>query len=517
MSSAPLSPVAAAGAGRAAEPGLRPRVRVGGWLLPVVVSAVIVGWQADFNVAMPPPQPGDAITASSGLLTDLRYFFYFYYHLGLFPVGAKTVEQAGPSRQNALDFVERRGRELRMDFGETLNTPRFGDYGKLFTLWPDALLRGDPARATPRPFNQLLFISALVAVWWAFWRECRALLGTLIVALVGSNPFQLLETYLRPNIFSIPISVALLALAAHLPYLSGRRGIDRRAWVTALVAGVVLATLREIRTEAAIIGLAVAATYLTVRAPWPRRLALVLVLVVAGGVTGQAWKRYWSQGFERSARFVTEAGGIAYPGRHSFNHALWHAVHCGLGDFGADKGFVWDDREAFRWATTHDPVTNPWPLPYHYRDGYYLEETYDGVHRIAPTDLPEYNRLVRERVTSVVREDPLWYAGILARRVGAILGGATPATLSVGVAQLRLPGVGWLLVPILLLLLVQRRSFEARLVLFMLPLSAVALMVYSGRGMTHYGIAHLLACAVALDLVARERLAALVQRRRHGG
>jgi hypothetical protein len=101
--------------------------------------------------------------------------------------------------------------------------------------------------------------------------------------------------------------------------------------------------------------------------------------------------------------------------------------------------------------------------------------------------------------------------------VGAILGGATPATLSVGVAQLRLPGVGWLLVPILLLLFVRRRGFEARLILFMLPLSAVALMVYSGRGMTHYGIAHLVAFAVALDLVARQRLAALARRRRHGG
>jgi hypothetical protein len=68
---------------------------------------------------------------------------------------------------------------------------------------------------------------------------------------------------------------------------------------------------------------------------------------------------------------------------------------------------------------------------------------------------------------------------------------------------LRLPGVGWLLVPIVLLLCFLWRSFEAKLVLFTLPLSAVALLVYSGRGMTCYGIAHLIALAVALDTLVR--------------
>jgi hypothetical protein len=468
-----------------------------------VAAAVIVAWQLDFNVDDPAPRADEMIRASSGLLPDVRYFFYFYYHFGLFPVGAKNVPRLGPSRQNAEDFVKRHGAKLRMDFGETANTPRFGDYGKLFTLWPDALMNGDPTHPSAKPFNEMLFIIALTVVWWAFWRERRPLLGTFIVLLVGSNPFQLYETYGRANIFSIPISVALIALAVHVPYLSGRRGLDVRLWVTALVAGVALATLREIRTEAAVMGLALAATYATMRISWPRRLALLLVLLTAWAVTGHAWTQYWRGEFERSERLVAQAGGRVFEGRHGYNHALWHAVYCGLGDFGGDRGFVWDDRAAFRWATTRDPVTNPRPLPYHYHDGYYLEETYDGVDHVAPTDLPEYNRLVRDRVVSVVRAHPLWYARILLQRLVAILSHATPAALTVGVAQLRLPGVGWLLVPIVLLLCFLWRSFEAKLVLFTLPLSAVALLVYSGRGMTCYGIAHLIALAVALDMLVR--------------
>ena len=482
----------------------RPRFRLAGWVMPLVVSLLIVLWQADFHFMLPPQHEGESITASSGLLPDLRYFFYFYYHLGLFPVGAREVPRLGSSKQDALNFVARYGSKLRMDFGEIENTPRFGDYGKLFTLIPDALLSGDAAQPTARTFNQVLFIGALLAVWWAFWRERRVLLGAAIVLLMGSNPFQLYETYGRGNIFSLPISVALLALAAHLPYLTGRRGFDRRAWITALVSGVVLATFREIRTEPALIAATVIGTYLSTRATWPRRLALVLVFFAAWGVTSNAWSAYWSRGFERAAKFVEKAGGVVFAGQHSLNHEIWHAVYCGLGDFGRDRGFDWDDTVAFKWATTKDPVTNPNPLPYHYREGeYYFEETWDGVNRIAPTDLPAYNHLVRDRFVNIVRADPLWYSRILLQRAGAILGRATPASFTIGVVRYRVPGVGWLLPPMLLLVCLLRRAFETKLILFTLPLVATSLLIYSGGGTTNYGIAHLLALAVGLDLLVR--------------
>ena len=499
----------------APAPARRPRLRVPAWLFPVTVSIAIVSWQLDFNADLPPPLGDSTMSASSGLLSDLRCFFYFYYHLGLFPVGAREVPRLGPTRQDALNFVAAHGRSLRMDFGQVQNTPRFGDYGKLFTLWPDAWLRGDPAHPSPRPFNQFLFITSLLAVWWAFWRERRVLLGTLIVLFAGSNPFQLYETFTRPNIFSLPISVTLLALAAHLPWLTGRRALDGRAWAVALISAILLATIREIRTEAVIVALALPATYLAMRAPLTQRLLLIGAFVVAWAAIGHTWTWYWSRGFQRSAQYVSRAGGQVFTGRHGYNHALWHAVYCGLGDYGGDRGFAWDDRAAYRWATTRDAQTNPHPLPYHYKDGYYLEETYDGVNHIAPTDLPEYNRLVRDRVVSAIRSDPLWYARILIQRAGAILGGATPAALSIGVARIGLSGVGWALIPIVLLLVLLQRSFELGLIAFTLPLSAVALLVYSGRGMANYGIAHLVAFAVVIDLLLRTRYAAFA-RRTHG-
>jgi len=481
-----------------------PARRLPRWLLPAVATAAIVAWQLGFNSAAPAPRPGIVMRASMGTCQDAGYFFYFWWHYGLFPVGALDVPHLGATRAEADAFVARHGDRLRMDFGLPTNTPRFGDYGKLLTFVPDVWLRHRPQDASAIPFDELLFIAALVATWWAFRREGRTRLGTLVVLLVGSDPFQVLETYGRGNVFSLPISVALLALAAHLRFLTGRRGIDRTAWAIAIAGGAALACIREVRAEAAFIGIAVAATYLLIRRASPsRRVLLLLAFVLAWGATAQAWSRYWAHEWNASARFVAHAGGRVYPGPRGTHHALWHAMFCGLGDYGGDRGFEWDDRAAFRWAVTRDPATNPHPLPYHVTgDDYYFTETYDGVHHIAPTDVPAYNQLVRARVLDVIRRLPLWYAGILGQRLLAVLRDASPASVTAGAWTLGVPGCGWLLVPVLLGVLWRRRRFELLLLLFTLPLSALAVLVYSGRGMTLYGIAHLLALAVVLDALA---------------
>lgn len=477
-------------------------------LLPVVLTLLIVAWQFSFNSASPEPRRPWAMTASMGLCADASYFFYFFHHYGVFPVGALEVPRLGPSKAAAAEFVANHGDRLRMDFGWPTNTPRFGDYAKLFLFYPDLWLRGDPARPSALPFNQLLFIGALLSVFWAFWREGHGLLGALIVVFVGSDPFQIVEVYGRGNIFSVPISVALITLAAHLPFLTRRQGLGRLAWVTAIGSAIALTTLREIRAEAGILAASALTAYLVARAPLGKRLLLVAVFGVVSLLTAAAWTRYWAGQFTRAEQFVARAGGQVFRAPGGPHHPFWHAVYCGLGDFGADRGFSWDDRQAFRWATTRDSLSNPVPIPYHWVRGYYLEETFDGVHHIAPTDLPAYNQKVRSRVLGEIRRDPGWYAGILLQRAVAVLRDATPVALSLGTVTLALPGAGWWLLPVLAFALWRRRWFHAMLIAFTLPLSAVALLVYSGQGMTFYGIAHLIAVAVAIDLFVRSRLPA---------
>jgi hypothetical protein len=479
---------------RAARPRRTP------WLLPVLVSLALAVWQFSFNLSAPERLRAYAMKASQGLCADIFYFFYFYHHFGVFPVGALEVPQLGPSKREAMAFVADHGDRLRMDFGLPTNTPRFGDYGKLLLFIPDVVLRGDPAHPSAIPFNEFLFIASLVALFWAFRLEGQARLGMFVVLLVGSDPFQIAETYGRGNVFSLPISVALLVLAGHLRFLTGRKAVDAVAWPIAVASGAMLATIREVRAEAAFIGVSAFASYLLIRsAPLGRRVLLAVAFVGGFGVTSALWSHHWAHAYDRALRLVTQAGGEVFAHRPAQHHAFWHAIFCGLGDYGSDRGFDWDDRVAFRWATTADPVTNPHPIPYHYVSGYYLEETYDGVHHIAPTDLPEYSALVRDRVLREIGSHPLWYAGILWQRLIAIMRDATPARLAIGTRGLSLSGVGWLTIPMLVLLCWQRMFTQTKIIAFTMPLSALPLFVYSGKGTTYYGVAHLVALAIAVD------------------
>jgi hypothetical protein len=122
---------------------------------------------------------------------------------------------------------------------------------------------------------------------------------------------------------------------------------------------------------------------------------------------------------------------------------------------------------------------------------------------------------MRARVLTVIRQDPLWYGRILFQRWVAIQRDATPAALVVGPLPLSVPFAGWLTGPVLLLALWRRRHLHALLIVFMLPLSAVALFVYSAKGMTNYGVAHLVALAVVIDLVVRSRKSEVQPGRTH--
>ncbi len=475
------------------------------WAVPLLATLLIVAWQSGFNAAPPQARARWAMTASRGLCEDAADFFYFYFHFGTFPVAAREVPDLGPTKADALAFVAAHGDRLTMDLGGPTNTPRFGDYGKLLLFYPDAWLRHDPAHPSLLPFDELLFIAALVAVFWAFWREGHARLGGLLVLLVGSDPFQVLEAYGRGNVFSIPVSVMLLALAVHLPFLTGRRRTGRAAWLAAIGSGVGLASLREVRAEAALAGVSLLATYLfALRAPRARRVLLAGAFLAAAAATGAAWQRYWDGRFEDATRFVARAGGDVYRGPHGTHHAFWHAIACGLGDYGGDRGFDWDDRATFRQAFAAGPAGSPPSLRGRYTGGYYLDDTWDGVHPVAPTDLPAYDARVRERVLGTIAAHPFWYARVLGQRALAVLRDATPASLAAGPYAVALPGAGWLLAPLLALFAWRRRRYAA-LVLFALPLALPALLVYSGRGMTYYGIAHLVAIACGIDWLARAR------------
>jgi len=92
------------------------------------------------------------------------------------------------------------------------------------------------------------------------------------------------------------------------------------------------------------------------------------------------------------------AAAYGQPALSPQRHALWFGIWSGLGDFDRQKGHQWLDRAASEAAVA--------------AGGTPLRSTgYD------PANEPIYRRLV----LADIRSDPAWYAGILARRLGAIL------------------------------------------------------------------------------------------------
>jgi hypothetical protein len=440
-----------------------------------------------------------------GLCDDVRIFFPYLYYFNQLPVGAIGVgPQAEPLDQKAArGLIERSGRLFRNDFSGPCNTARYGDLGKVFLFWPAAILRGHPLPATVLPATALLFVAGLCAVLIGFWRAGYATLGLLIVVFVGSNPFQIFEVYARENVFSLPISSALLVLGTHARLMTDGGRIDRWAWLTAALTGVFLASVREIRTDSALLALAVPGIYLTVRgSPWRRRLALVAVFAASGLLTARAWQGYFETKYAEAQDFVRSAGGQPYTGPRTQHHPVWHNVFTGLGDFDTDKGYRWDDRIAYAYAA---PILHSrYHLNYTYpKGGFYFEESYDQTREnlVSPQDLPEYVEIIREKVIDDVLGDPGWYLGILGRRLLAIMSQTTPIGVWIGPWWVKAPFSGWLVVPTLIGVVVARRAFLAKLLLFSFPLSLSALLVFCGPGSTYYAIFHILTLCVWIQLL----------------
>jgi hypothetical protein len=482
-------------------------------------------WQASFWQARSELEPRYHVGASLGLCDDLKEFFYFHYHFNEFPVavadGFQDPDQDPDpySKKAARKLVENRGHALVMDLGKPCNT-RFGDPGKLFLFWPSALIRQSPAAPSVRLSNVILFTGALTAVLIAFWRNGYPFLGMLLVIFLGSDPFQVLQVYGvygGENIFSLPISVTLVVLAMHVRFLTPTPPLGRSAYMTAVATGILIASFREVRAEAAIVGVAVPFVYVTMAGRWRDRVTLLALLILSYAATAGAWRLYFDRSFASAADFVRRAGGQPYTGVRNQHHPFWHAIFVGLGDWDDHvHGYEYDDRVAYAYATpilrerygldlTYDvSMISPGipSSPSRFSD-YYFAETYDdaGSYHISPLDLPEYSRVVRDKVISDILHDPRWYLGILRRRLSTVMTDTTPLRLAIGRWRIGIPITGWFVFPTLLIFVAMREWFLAKLILFTLPLSLTALLVFSFGGTTYYSVFHIVAVCTWLQFI----------------
>jgi hypothetical protein len=482
------------------------------WVVLVVGMIAILEWQqVFFRHRLWEGTLGSStyvLNASGGILGWQQDFLYFLYYLNLYPVATVTEEPLEKSREGAERLFRTRGETLVM---ERFWTIRYGDLMKTYLYLPDAWAAGGPA---DRPLmvraNALAWILALVALYVALWSVGHPILGIIFVVLLGSNPFQVSEVFARNNVFGWVITTGVLVLALNVAFLVDRRPSALSCVLVPVATGLVLATVRQIRTEPVLVGVSVVFAYLTVRQlSLPIRALLVALLATSFLLGSSAWGSYFDAKFREAYVKVKAAGGHPYDGPRHLHHFVWHALWCGLGDFDTRYGYEWNDVKGMAYALPimkargFEPAGHP-KVERQPFDALTLGVYWDRARKYArtPFEVPEYIDVIREKVVHDITHDPLWYFTILAKRLRRQITETTPPTVALGDGRkvgLR-PSAAWGLLPfgVAAVLLRARSRFLLKLLFFLAPLASTALVVYSGDGTTYYSVLHLVAFGLCL-------------------
>jgi hypothetical protein len=249
---------------------------------------------------------------------------------------------------------------------------------------------------------------------------------------------------------------------------------------------------------------------------WRTRVLTIAALIASTWLGVRAWDAYFDRKFEQAAQTVAAAGGHVLNNRADHYHVFWHPIWCGLGDFDTTHGHAWDDAAAIAYA---QPVINaryhqelPWWWGVKGKDqGERTADDYlDGarLYYRLPYLEPHYDEVLREKVLTDIRQDPSWFAGILARRIVRVFSETTRPQISFSTTRtLPLPFAAVLVLPLALAGVWARRWTDLKILAFSFATSLPALLVYSGRGMTYYSVYHLCALALVAGMVLDRKTA----------
>jgi hypothetical protein len=428
-----------------------------------------------------------------------KHFVYHYYLNDLFPVAQRdenftaqdfTVE--GARRQ-----LDEKGASLVNEWG---HWTRLGEHVRILTYAVDVLLRGVTENPDNRPFNILVLWVALACLWGMSCLVRRPVLGFIVTVLVGSSPYLLYETYQNKNIFGLHLSVGLLLTALYLPIIDDTK-FRRAFYVLPVLAGLVLGTMVNIRAETLpILVCGLGAPFLRRELRWRRSLTLAGLLLLSHTATDKAWDASFNRKWDEAIAVVSAKGGNPYVYPRISSHNFWHPVFCGLGDYDTTHGYEWKDQVAYRYGVPK--VKERYGIELRWNGtAYWLDETYDpqGFYYKKFDEVPEYEQVVKDKVLSDIAEDPLWYLGILGKRVAGFFGKTAPLALRVGPWALPIPWSGWLVLPVMGLLLLTRRWFLVKLLVFTTPLAASSIIIYGGGNSTYNSLYPLLTLAILVS------------------
>lgn len=333
-----------------------------------------------------------------------------FWKTGLFPVsvnvpGADPVGLLGADRtvkrttRAARPPAWRAGWTLPDDtlsaYTQTTLVRRFDDSGRPLLLGLAYRALGGVAPLLP------FWLGALVAVPVLGWASLelaaqgRTWAAAIFPVLVGASPFVAETLALSYSAVGFSLAAALLLAAVAIACMGDFPPRPTALLLRALAAGLALAVCVLCRSGAMAVAPALAVAFFigSMRAAagmrWTRPRGLILAvgtltLCFLPTAVARAAVRH-----KVAATFHFMGAGDPEPQQH----ALWWGVWTGLGDFDRTKGHRWRDAAA---ASAVAEAGGP-----RVTAGYYD---------------PRAETILRDKVLRDIHEDPLWYAGILARR-----------------------------------------------------------------------------------------------------
>jgi hypothetical protein len=283
------------------------------------------------------------------------------------------------------------------DFTEPRLVRRFDDSGRPLIMGLAFHVLGGVAPLL------LFWMSGLHALPVLLWtaleliHEERAVAALLFPILVGSSPFVAEALALTYSASGFYVVAALILVAVAAAAFGTRRLSMRGLLLRAAGAGIVfgLCTLGRGGCLLLIPGFVLAFVAAARRAVAGEEAGLpgrriLLGLLSLGLFALPLVAARWMVDARVRHTFQTFGEGQPEPQKHAF----WWGVWTGLGDFDRVKGYRWRDASA---AAAVAAAGGPQIT------GYYYD--------------PRSETILRDAVTRDIRDDPLWYAGILARRV----------------------------------------------------------------------------------------------------
>jgi len=413
---------------------------------------------------------------ASGLTHSLaKKFTYFHYYTGNFPL-ATTNSKLSYSQRGAESEIKHNGTNLIMEF---YHWSRLGESARITAYLPNAWLKGSPETPSVTLFNVIIFIISLLMLFLGFWLCKKPFLGLLLVTLINTTPFFLFEIFANENIFGLLGSTFFLVLGINLTMILSKKARIFESIVLSIVTGVIIGWFSEFRNEVSIVILSAILIYIFSHfKKVTTKLVLVVICVFSFLSIKKIIRNHFNTKFEETAVLVGANGGHVYNGAKISGHNVWHPLFCGLGDFDTKYGYEWNDLRAYEYAI---PIlNNTYNMGLKYKPGqYHIDQYYDDDKKyyVKPEELKNYEEVMKHKVLSDIKKDPIWYVDIIVKRIIRVFTRTLPFSY-----------LGFIMIPLLYFLLKTQKWYWLKLLIVSLPLSATSIIIYSGRGSTNNSV-----------------------------